>query len=392
MKQQDWTEQLRQRLAEHESHVPEGLWDDIERRMNKRARRVIIRRWIAAAAACALLLVGSWQLLKQQQEPQQSQQQLSATNSLTVQPDDTRIEKVDEEAQPTQAPTPAQDAHSTQKAHPAQIAHLAQNAQDDHPAQDSHPAQDIQDTHPAQDTLPTIPSQPTERNPLRRDQRIPIKRQTERRQAIRPSLQLHTTNLLAQGSMTQTEPMLMTRSYMGPTSQSLARQTPVYLSNHEEKTEHHMPFTIGLSLRIPMNDRWWVATGVNYSRVSSTFTYTSNISQQVNEQRLYYLSLPATAGYTFWQSPRLTAYISAGAEAHYNICTKLDNGHLARDRMQFSFTGSAGLEYRLLKHTSIFVQPGLRYYPDNGSHIKNIFKERPWMLDLQFGLRYSLKD
>jgi hypothetical protein len=38
------------------------------------------------------------------------------------------------------------------------------------------------------------------------------------------------------------------------------------------------------------------------------------------------------------------------------------------------------------------VQPGLRYYPDNGSHIKNIFKERPWMFDLQFGLRYSLKD
>jgi hypothetical protein len=74
-------------------------------------------------------------------------------------------------------------------------------------------------------------------------------------------------------------------------------------------------------------------------------------------------------------------------EAQYNIKTEVDYGHLDRDRLQFSVLGSAGLEYVLLPHLSVYVQPGLRFYPDNGSPVQNIFKEKPWQLDMQLGLR-----
>ena len=63
MKQQDWTDELRQRLSDYEEPVPEGLWDDIEQRIQRRPRLVVLRRWMAGAAAVALLLVGGWQLL-----------------------------------------------------------------------------------------------------------------------------------------------------------------------------------------------------------------------------------------------------------------------------------------------------------------------------------------
>ena len=97
------------------------------------------------------------------------------------------------------------------------------------------------------------------------------------------------------------------------------------------------------------------------------------------------------AGYSFWQKPTLSAYVSAGAEAQYNLKAEVDKGHLNRDRMQFSLLGSAGIEYTLLPQFSVYVQPGLRYYPDNGSRVQNIFKERALQFDLQLGLRYSFR-
>ena len=202
------------------------------------------------------------------------------------------------------------------------------------------------------------------------------------RKAVRRpfSLQFHTTNLLANNNgTTQTEPMLMSQAYMGPLSSALARTAPVYLADHEEKTEHRMPLTVGLSLRLPLSERWWLSSGINYSLVSSTFNHQLAAFTQVNDQRLHYIGVP------------LTAYVSAGAEAQYNLKAEVDNGHLNRDRMQFSLLGSAGIEYTFLPQLSIYVQPGLRYYPDNGSHVQNIFKERPLQFDLQLGIRYSLK-
>ena len=80
MKHNDWTEQMRERLANAEAPVPENLWEGIERRLDARVAdecpvpctagrtgrkgRTAVLRW--AAAASVALLAGSalwWQLL-----------------------------------------------------------------------------------------------------------------------------------------------------------------------------------------------------------------------------------------------------------------------------------------------------------------------------------------
>lgn len=204
-------------------------------------------------------------------------------------------------------------------------------------------------------------------------------------------LGIQATNLMAYGGTSQTDPLLMTPSYMGPVSHALARTAPVYLTNYEDLADHKMPVTIGLSLRLPLNSRLWAASGVNYSLLSSTFTHRMGANTQSIGQRLHYVGVPLTAGYSFWQKPRLTGYASCGAEALLNVKTSVDEGHLDRDRMQLSLQGSVGIEYKLLPPLGIYLQPGLRYYPDNGSPIKNIYKTRPLQFDLQLGLRYTLQ-
>ena len=59
MKQEKWTKDLQDRLADYEMPAPEGLWEEIESALPKpKARTRHLRRWAAAAAIGALLIGG----------------------------------------------------------------------------------------------------------------------------------------------------------------------------------------------------------------------------------------------------------------------------------------------------------------------------------------------
>ena len=61
MKQDKWTQQLHDKLAEHETAAPDNLWADIESAISQqqhRARFIALRRWgVAAAAVVAVMIV-----------------------------------------------------------------------------------------------------------------------------------------------------------------------------------------------------------------------------------------------------------------------------------------------------------------------------------------------
>ena len=61
MKQEEWTEQLRNRLSDHQEAVPDDLWAGIEAGLDapvaQRRPAPLWHRW-AAAAAVVLLLAG----------------------------------------------------------------------------------------------------------------------------------------------------------------------------------------------------------------------------------------------------------------------------------------------------------------------------------------------
>jgi hypothetical protein len=72
MTKKDWTEQLRERLADYEADAPEGLWADIERRLTQQPTSVVVppqqkstvtplwRRWVSIAALVALVAGMGW--------------------------------------------------------------------------------------------------------------------------------------------------------------------------------------------------------------------------------------------------------------------------------------------------------------------------------------------
>ncbi|MBR5062606.1 MAG: porin family protein, partial [Prevotella sp.] len=64
MKKEDWTQRLRDRLADHREPVDDDLWERIEASLppsTQRKNRIIpIMRWTAAASLLALALGGGY--------------------------------------------------------------------------------------------------------------------------------------------------------------------------------------------------------------------------------------------------------------------------------------------------------------------------------------------
>ena len=59
--------------------------------------------------------------------------------------------------------------------------------------------------------------------------------------------------------------------------------------------------------------------------------------------------------------------------------------------MKHSVNGAFGLEYKLIDLLSIYAEPGVGYYFDNGSTLSTFYQDKPFSFNLNLGLRFNLK-
>ena len=161
------------------------------------------------------------------------------------------------------------------------------------------------------------------------------------------------------------------------------------------KAEHHAPVSVGMQLAFGIAPRLSLSTGMVYTRTSSDFyPYAPNSDYQVH-QVLHYVGIPVGLNYELWRSGGFHAYVMAGAEADYNVKNDTDEDgtkkeNAKRDRVQFSGKASLGAQYDISPSVGLYIEPGAKYYFDNGSDIENTFKDKKLNFNLQFGLRFNL--
>lgn len=159
--------------------------------------------------------------------------------------------------------------------------------------------------------------------------------------------------------------------------------------------KHHTPVSVGLQVAFGIAPRLSLSTGMVYTRTSSDFyPYASSSSYNVH-QVLHYVGIPVGLNYEFWQSGGFHAYLMAGAEADYNVKNDTEEEgvkkeNAKRDRVQFSGKASLGAQYDITPKVGLYIEPGAKYYFDNGSHVENTFKDKKLNFNLQFGLRFNL--
>ena len=410
-----WTQQLHDKLAEREVAPPDDLWADIEAALPKdlagskkpRARFVPLRRW-AVAATLALLVVGGGYLFWHSSNPeaptsipQTPQPELSQANPQVP----TESQKNhgdwlnDSSAVEIRVPVPVIQPSTNLMAQ----ASVEESIIETHESTESSEIlQTENDQQQSNDNsqFSTLHSPLSTDDPLRQIDEAIAQLSSKADKAM--TLALYASNgfnHLQRSNGVRMDDALAARyeidQYL-PHNRALTRSDePIYLVGYEERQKHYLPIAIGLSVSYPLSTKWSLSSGIIYTRLHSDFASIINGSAISQEQILHYLGIPLNAQYQLFNRGGLNIYLSAGAEADYNIKTYLASEgvtqHLNRDRLQFSVQGGVGLQYNILPQFGLYAEPGVKHYFDNGSRLCNYFKDQPTSFNLQLGLRLNLK-
>lgn len=168
-------------------------------------------------------------------------------------------------------------------------------------------------------------------------------------------------------------------------------------------TEHKQPIKAGLSIRYQLNDKFGIESGLTYTYLSSNLTSGTVKNLFETEQSLHYVGIPLNVNYNMWRNKHWSFYVSAGGllekcvdgkyHTDYIINNKIvetDDDTIKYKPLQFSVNSAVGLQYNMTYKLSVFAEPGVGYYFDNGGDIETIYKEKPFNLNLKFGIRVNI--
>ena len=400
MKQEDWTGQMRRRLADRETPAPDDLWEKIEMRLDAAAPKPVlkprytIRRiamWSASAAAVAALLVAVGY-----QANVDTIEQLAANTPKTTAPN----------AEPRLVA--ASNSRSTENAAPhTRAAYNEVAATDDVEAIATSNNQEAEER--ASVSLRKAESNQSA-SVARTEAHTP--QYTVARamyagadKAVEPtsrwSIGVHTGGSMTDGNYANipvarcANASMLDDAYTDNSSTDNNGYRPVgnaaLLSRYNETKHHAQPVSYGLSFGYALNNRLTLTTGVVYTRAVTDFIRSSGNDNITETQRLHYIGVPLGVKYRVWGNRYIQTYATAGGQADFNVKATMTSGDVKTDvdcdNVQFSVNAAAGVQVDVVPHVGLYAEPGVKYYIDNKSAVATIFKDKPWAFNLQVGLR-----
>lgn len=410
MSDNDWIKQLQSKMEGHKESVPDDLWNDIEARLPESQmphQSMPAWRRYAAAAAVALAVLGTGSLLWQNHHQVATEKPANiAKTSDRV--DNTPIEEVLAQNETTALPMVDEHAnHTTAIVKKGNLRSVntqpATTNTSDHVAQVKtsvieEAPQDIEGEQCKEEELKSAEQMPL-RQAIMHDkvhttaQPQPLTGATPKssRQRLPLALSLYASNNIRPKENATENLVFYADAY------TLFHQTSdvagIYLPEDIFTEKHHAPLSLGLNVKIPLNHRLALTSGVVYSRLKSDFTS----SRKRREQTLHYLGVPLNVTYTLWDYRRFSIYVIGGMQADFNVKASLKEAStpsndisIDKDRVQFSGLIGPGLQLDLTRDLGIYVEPTGRYYFNNGSHVLNYFKDKPLNFNFNAGLRLTL--
>ena len=450
MSNKDWTSKLRDQMTDYQEPVKHDLWAGIAqslaqnqpvagengvpenhpvKRVEKesKARVVTLKRWSAAAAAVALLGIGGSYVYLHQEDVEQGNAQLASLASSEASSASSAASSSLSAASSSHskqvpllaADIKSADSKSRQKA-ASSAASLLSSDYASVPVQSAAPMNDEGETMVAvaSDEAPLVASKykSAESAQSHAEPNSSSSYHFSRNSEVAGvSMKLYAENLGAgmgnvnsgsnivnrysdSGVMADPMPGVYPAPSVGGSNDVdylMAAAYKALQKSPQGKAKHHAPVSVGMQIAFGVAPRLSLNTGVVYTRTSSDFyPYAPNNDYNVH-QVLHYVGIPVGLNYELWRSGGFHAYVMAGAEAAYNVKNDTDEDgtrkqDAKRDRVQFSGKASLGAQYDISPSVGLYIEPGAKYYFDNGSDIENTFKDKKLNFNLQFGLRFNL--
>lgn len=421
---EEWTDRLRDRLSGYEESVPEGLWEDIESALSSRMTAgtpqrksraaAVLRRTVAAVMAAAAAVVTGYMLIT---GGSMSGVKKAETDVVT--------------GRNSPGGGSGNGAKGTAVAHEAGL--LAAVADENTHAASTKEPETWTPENATTDAAGTITGQhtdtqePTEhRGSNNKSGSSTIGKGKDNRQTAtygtmpehagngggRISLSLYAQNstVSTQRTAAQGTPLLFsspTSSAPGGNAEGIQQDMLSILYTKQytdiQSTKHHFPIRAGVSIRYDTGSRTGIESGLTYTLLRSEIISGNGKTLRKTRRRLHYIGIPLNISYTAWRGRHLEAYVSAGGEIQKCVSGKDDtetvtNGMVTsaestatkENRLQLSAGAAAGIQYNLSPSISIYAEPGINWYPDNGSSMETIYKDKPLNFSVKAGVRVRI--
>lgn len=423
MKEQ-WKQQMRQKMADYKEPAPEVSWDEIDKALAANKQQVkTVAMWPRRIAAAVVVLVtagaGYYLLNREQQDIiEDTAETRLIEGTITQEPVIPQKEEVSDLLILAKAKYKIQQAIEEQKAEALSaismvedsVEQLAQVVEEQSEVHEPEPQETKTQEQPRKSSLPeahpTIYPSDFKRS-ASSDKRLMAK--------------VYLSNAML-GNNSGNSYIELVPLYSGQTQ--MAGLLQVSLNNDQDTTEeevhqldahHHLPIHFGLVLRYALSDRWSIEGGLSYALLTSDIRQTSNIRQTSTtsitllrqydadiEQRLTYIGIPVNVSYQLWGNRRFNVYASVGGMAEkmvkgkryveetYPMIQERDESVSIRP-LQFSVNGRLGAEFLFIDWLSLYAEPGVGYWFDNGSDVPTYYQDKPFSFNLNVGLRFTIK-
>ena len=179
-----------------------------------------------------------------------------------------------------------------------------------------------------------------------------------------------------------------------------------WIEQTDKDSRYAIPVSVGIGARYQFARRWSVGAGVNYTLLSRTFSgvYTriedgitlDRISTDIRHN-IHYIGIPVNFYYDILNSRRVKFYAYGGGAVEF----PLSNSYRVKNSpddivmnekvkgVQYSVGAGIGVEFMLANHLGLYLDPGFRYYFDNGQPV-SIRTQQPFMMNFELGFRFDI--
>lgn len=415
-----WRGLLHHKMASYTTPLPENDWhDNMLGRLPTRRKRRAVPLWVrytiglSAAAAVALLLLvpAAFPPSATEQTPLLADNTNTGETAVVAAVPEQTSTAVQSAAEPPSTPTKRESKQATRNtAHSYNTTkHTTDNADTAQPSEtivETTPAttagtDDTPTTHLPADQTPHISIEEAAR--LMREQQSAIATTdtagTDER-TPRESINL--------GILASLSPNVSEIFYMPSTT---IAGSPIALRGTTTQNDRHdLPFSVGLSIGIPLCKRLDLQTGINYSYAHSRFTSTNRLQGTYSErnQQLHYIGVPLMLSFRIVDRRIIKFYVSAGGACEKGLIAtqhrqtfEVENDALLSSQtdheyikgIQGSLTANVGLAVMFFKGMGIYFEPGFTWYipAEKFPQPVNSRTVHPYNLSLTAGLRFNLK-
>lgn len=433
MKQNDWTSQLRQRLADSEAPVPDDLWNRIEQQLDRsqattpntthvttpdtateqhrHGATLRFVMWTASVAAAVALLVvigyrANEDTIDQLAVSNNKSKAYPNMNNAELLPGNTESASAIAMAKNSKSSTAIAAINNTES-YMANSAATTLNEESSAAVNDQATEEKAETTSATTYQQSNIASAPQQTNKPRKSlhnqaSNMWTMTDVKTESANRITVGVNTGGNF-NGSGNSTMPGIRavrtsstSTDYHFPNSETangeyLINGNAMLLSNYKETKHHAQPLSVGLSVGYALNHRLALTSGLVYTRAETDFIKSSGNDDIIETQKLHYIGIPISLKYKIWGNNHVQTYASAGGEADFNVKASLEADGLktdaTHDHVQFSANAALGIQINALPQVGLFAEPGVKYYFNNNSPVETIFKDKPWAFNLQVGVR-----